>query len=101
MEELFEKEMRLKTKHYEEDLRRLVTSAQRCALLVVYNHFMDKANAIDQLTSSEEYNNIATLARGERFIRLQDAWLNAFYKSRFYAKIVEEISDIINNKFHY
>ena len=101
MEELFEKELRLAHKHHEEEIKRLVICAQRCALNEVFNHFMEKANAIDHLTNSTEYYNLATLARGDRFIRLQDAWFNAFYKSRLYTKIAEEISEIIDNKFHY
>ena len=101
MEELFEKEMRLAHKHHQEEIARLVTCAQRCALNLVFNHFMEKANAIDHLTSSKEYHNLATLARGERFIRLQDAWFNAFHKSRFYEKIAVEISEIINDKFYH
>lgn len=96
---LFEKELRLKSQHFEEDVKLLVRCAQRCALDVVFDHFMKKADAIDHLIGSAEYNNIAHLAHGERFIRLQDAWFNAFYKSRFYAKIAQEISEIQKTKF--
>lgn len=100
MEELFEKEIRLKTKHYEEDLKRLVRSAQRCALSVAFNHFMEKSNAIYQVTSSEEYHNIASQAYGKRFTRLNEAWFKAFRKQRFYAEVAGEIAEITNNKFY-
>lgn len=101
MEELFEKEKILAHKHHQEEIARLVKCAQRCALNSVLNHFMKKADAIDHLIGSAEYNNIAHLAYGERFIRLQEVWFNAFYKSRLYTKMAEEISEIINNKFQY
>ena len=101
MEELFEKEMRLKTKHYEEDLRRLVICSQRCALNVALNHFREKENAIYQVTSSEEYHNIVSQAYGKRFTRLNEAWLKAFYKSSLYGQVADEINEIINNKFYY
>lgn len=100
MEELFEKELRLKSQHFEEDVKLLVRCAQRCALDVVFDHFMKKVDAIEHLTLSAEYHNIAHLAQGEKFIRLQDAWFNAHYKARFYAKIAEEIYEIQRTKYN-
>lgn len=100
MEELLEKEMRLAHKHHQEEIARLVTCAQRCALSVAFNHFIEKSNAIHQVTSSEEFHNIASQAYGERFTRLNEAWYNAFKKQRFYDEVAAEISEIINNKFY-
>lgn len=73
-------------------IEQVIKMAQREALKDVFQSYMDRNSKIEKLLNSKEYDNLAKLAEGERFTRLQEKWFKAFDKSQTYLDVAIEIS---------